>query len=50
MKYENKSEAAHAWVNEFTAIPFGIIEKLLKNFSKSIDNGGLWVYNRSTVG
>lgn len=31
MKYENKNEATHAWVNEFDRIPYGVIEKLLKN-------------------
>lgn len=31
MKYENKIEAARAWVDEFDRIPYGIIEKLLKN-------------------
>ena len=31
MKYENKNEAAHAWVNEFDRVPYAVIEKLLKN-------------------
>ena len=29
MKYERKIDAARAWVNEFDAIPYSIIEKLI---------------------
>lgn len=31
MKYATKNKAAHAWVNEFDRVPYGIIEKLLKH-------------------
>ena len=31
MKYENKNEAARAWVGEFDRIPYTIIEKLLEH-------------------
>lgn len=30
MKYNTIKEAAQAWVNEFNAIPYGVVEKLVK--------------------